>query len=186
MHARSPDVVVDYRNALPPDFDTARLKRDLQGGNNINPGAAQFWLVYRSVVGFTRILLEIQYYVYANTAASEDRSFDVSANGAQWRTLEPHEFTESADEILTVNGFFRRNYTLHLEASPMHFVRIRFQNWTYQGSVNYWQPQIPYVDAHERCDPVCGDGVCGQLDHAGRAETCLTCPQVPLISLYAA
>lgn len=31
VHAHSIDAVVDFRNAQPPDYDTARFKRDMQG-----------------------------------------------------------------------------------------------------------------------------------------------------------
>jgi hypothetical protein len=92
----------------------------------------------------------------------------VSSDNVVKRKLLNSEFFESTDEMMTVGGYFRRNYTFQFSASDaIHFFEFRFANWTNQGSINYWAPQVPYVDAHEACDAVCGNGICGEKDHKG-------------------
>ena len=80
-------MVTDWRQST--DYqDVARFKRDMQvrlylvfsvlilkGGTNTNPGANQFWVVYKSAKGFSKIWVRIVYYGDANFAPEDDRSF---------------------------------------------------------------------------------------------------------------
>jgi len=158
-------MVVDYRNPILYHNDTARFKRDMQGGMNTNPGANQFWVIYKSLTGFTTLKARIYYFDFSNVLASSDRVFFISTDNMNKEPVT--QFNESGDVRVPGSPFFYRDYEFSRFPEHTYFFEFHFSNWTNMGSINYWTPQIAQVFYEEVGDSVCGNGICEPTDSFG-------------------
>lgn len=85
IYAKSTDSSIDYRNAPYFLYDTARFKRDMRDNRNRNPGANQFWLVYKSVAGFNCLHTRVFYLA----GVSDETHFYIGRDQTEKREITP-------------------------------------------------------------------------------------------------